>query len=88
MRGSRYFLTATTTENSFNAAAEGIFLAEKSYISDIPPHRELIEGMNYKFIRNRAGSFIHIQRRDLSSANIRSWDDVVMQMLNNAEIVL
>ena len=85
---SKYFLTATTTENSYNAAAEGIYLAEESYISDIQPHYELVNGMDYKVIQNNAGSFIHIRKKDLSLTNIRSWNDVVIQILNEAEISL
>jgi hypothetical protein len=42
LRRSRIYISATHIENSYNAAAEGAFLAEESFISDIPPHRELL----------------------------------------------
>jgi hypothetical protein len=41
LRKSRYYISTARIENSYNAASEGVFLAEESYISDIGPHREL-----------------------------------------------
>jgi len=34
---SRFYISTTRVENSFNCAAEGAFLAAESYLSDIPP---------------------------------------------------
>ena len=53
LRKSKFFISTTCIENSYNAAAEGIFLAEESYISDIGPHRELL--LNHAF-RSGVGS--------------------------------
>ncbi len=39
---SRYYISSTKIENSHNSAMEGCYLSEKSIISDIPPHRELL----------------------------------------------
>lgn len=80
---SKFYISTTYIENSYNAASEGIFLAEESYISNIEPHLELLEGESYRFtsIPGLSRSFLHTKRKDLSGVNIKSWDDVVDQMI-------
>jgi hypothetical protein len=86
LRRSKYYISTTTIENSYNAAAEGIFLADESYISDIGPHRELLTGMPHdRFMMPESGPvLLHVARSQLSGLNLKSWDDVVCAM--NARI--
>jgi glycosyltransferase involved in cell wall biosynthesis len=82
---ARYFITASSVENSYNAASEGIFLATESFISDISPHMELVKGMPYKYspIQNSNIAFLQISRKDLSSSNIATWDQVLEDLLKH-----
>jgi glycosyltransferase involved in cell wall biosynthesis len=75
LRQSRFYISATHVENSYNGAAEGAFLAEESYISDIPPHRELLHGEACE-ISHFAGlqrPFLHVRREHLEGTNLHSW---------------
>ena len=82
---AQYFITASSMENSYNAASEGIFLTTESFISDIAPHRELLKGISYKYspIVNSDIELIHVYRKDLSSTNIISWDQVLEDFLKH-----
>ncbi len=82
---ARYFITASSMENSYNAASEGIFLATESFISDIAPHKELIKGMPYKksHVLNSNTQLVQIRRKDLSSSNITTWDQVLKDILRH-----
>jgi hypothetical protein len=73
-------------ENSYNQTSEGIFLATEPFISDIAPHRELLKVLPYKYslIVNSDVELIHIYRKDLSSTNITSWDQVLKDFLKYA----
>lgn len=87
---SKFYLSTTYIENSYNAASEGIFLAQESYISNIQPHLELLEGESYKFtaIPGLSRPFLHIERKSLSGVNIKSWDEVVDQMIGELHRLL
>jgi hypothetical protein len=84
LRRSRYYISATHVENSYNAAAEGAFLANESFISDIPPHRELLQGESFEPVRfaglNRP--FLHLHRERLKGANLKSWHTIITQMID------
>lgn len=82
LRRTMYYISTTYIENSYNAASEGIFLADESYISDIGPHRELLNGMPHDRVAI-AGScrpMLHVVRKSLSGLNLKSWDEVIRQM--------
>ena len=83
---SKYYLSATHVENSYNAASEGIFLADESYISDIGPHRELISGSRFERLSLPGVSvpLLHVKRADLSSAGLKAWNTVIADMLTTA----
>jgi glycosyltransferase involved in cell wall biosynthesis len=80
---SRYYISTTYIENSYNAAAEGIFLAQESYISDIGPHRELLMNMHFdEVIVPRVGRrLLHIKRADLRGTNLKTWEMVIAEMI-------
>ncbi|WP_257314222.1 hypothetical protein [Geothrix fuzhouensis] len=87
LRKTKYYISATRIENSYNAAAEGIFLAEESYISYIGPHRELLNEESFDIVRIDAVKtpFLHVKRTNLSGKNLKSWDEVVAEMVHEME---
>ena len=84
---TKYYISATKIENSYNAAAEGVFLADESYISDIGPHRELLEGEPFERLSPPEGGtpFIHVRRADLTGKNLKSWEMVASEMVAEVE---
>lgn len=83
LRDSKYYISTTYIENSYNAAAEGIFLADESYISDIAPHQELLDGIKFERIKLPSIDrvMLHVKRNEISGCNLKSWDDVVSEMI-------
>jgi hypothetical protein len=83
LRRSKYYISTTRIENSSNAASEGVFLADQSYISDIGPHRELLAGMPYDHVAvpGLAKPVLRVTRGHISAANLRSWDQVINDMI-------
>jgi hypothetical protein len=81
---SKYYITSTVIENSYNAAAEGAFLAQESFLSDIGPHRELLKGANFERIDNLETrvACLNVKRADLCPRNLKSWDQVIKEMVN------
>ncbi len=83
LRKTRFYISTTYIENSYNAASEGIFLADESYISDIGPHRELL--MNTRFdemsVPGVSRPLLHVNRDRLCGANLKKWETVVVEML-------
>lgn len=83
LRRSRFYLSTTYVENSHNCAAEGIFHARESYISDIPPHRELLQGETFEVaqIPGLKRPLLHLHRDGLEGLNLKSWDYVIGAMI-------
>jgi glycosyltransferase involved in cell wall biosynthesis len=90
LKTARFYISTTRVENSYNAASEGAYLVEDAYVSDIPPHVELLRGVPYESVTipgtNR--KVLHVRRTDLHPANIRSWQDVIESMLGTFEVAL
>lgn len=85
LQKSKYYISTTYIENSFNAASEGIFLAGESYISDIGPHRELLENLSFECISidNMTRSILHVKRQGISEVNLKTWNTIIQEMLNH-----
>lgn len=83
LRDSKYYISMTYIENSYNAASEGIFLADESYISEIGPHQELLDGINFRRIElpGIGRTVLHVARDEISGRNLKSWNDVVSEMI-------
>jgi hypothetical protein len=83
LKRSKYYISTTLIENSYNAASEGIFIADESYISDIGPHRELLKNMRFDVVSIPMvdRQMLHVRRNDLSGANLKSWATVVEEMI-------
>jgi glycosyltransferase involved in cell wall biosynthesis len=84
----KYYISTTHIENSYNAASEGVFFADESFISDIGPHRELLEALPYKKrdIPGMTRAVLHVRREEISGANLKSWEDVISEMNSHYEI--
>ena len=81
---SKYYITSTIIENSYNAASEGAFLSRESFISDIGPHRELLKGTKVERLDNLGTrvAVLHAKSADLDPENLKSWDQVIGEMIN------
>src|SRR5262249_23979104 len=84
---SRFYISSTYAENSFNGAAEGIFLAAESFISDIPPHRELLahEDVQVASFPGVARPMLPVRRERLRGLHLKSWHSLVSEMLTRVE---
>jgi hypothetical protein len=82
LRRARYYISTTLIENSYNAACEGIFFADESYISDIGPHRELVEGLRHQrvTIDSSIRPLLHVRRDELTTAHLKNWAQVIADM--------
>ena len=83
LRESKFYISMTYIENSYNAASEGIFLADESYISDIGPHRELLKGTKFRqmVVPGIDRMMLHVARDEISGHNLKAWNDVVSEMI-------
>jgi hypothetical protein len=83
LRSTKFYISTTCIENSYNAAAEGVFFADESYISDIGPHRELLVTMPFEEVSvpGVRTPLLHVRRDSLTGANLKSWETVIVQMI-------
>ena len=88
LRRARFYLSATLIENSYNAASEGVFLARESYLSDIGPHRELLDGSAFDVVSipGLSRPMIHVLKQDVAPIRLKTWDQVVTEMLSAVEM--
>jgi hypothetical protein len=82
LRRARYYISTTLIENSSNAATEGLFFAEQSYVSDIGPHRELLAGLPHRrvVLAPAIRPLLHARRCELSVENLKTWAQVITEM--------
>ena len=87
LQSSRFFISTTRIENSYNAASEGIFFTDESYISDIGRTASFCAGMPYDDVSvpGLARPLLHVRRQQISGANLKSWDDVVGEMIRRID---
>ena len=90
LKKSIYYISTTYIENSYNAASEGIFFADESYISDIGPHKELLDGMFYEIISipKIDRKILYVKRGEISELNLKNWADVIKEMITKVNIDL
>lgn len=83
LRKAKYYISTTYIENSYNAASEGAFLADESYISDIGPHRELLVDMPYEVVSvpGVTRPVLHVKKIDITTNNLKSWHAVISEMV-------
>lgn len=83
LKKSLYYISTTLIENSWNAASEGVLLANKSYVSDIPPHRELFNDPKVIPLQKFMTS-VKILEVDFDTVNfdkLKTWDQIVEDMI-------
>jgi len=87
---SSLYISATSLENSYNAASEGLLLARQSIISSIKPHIELLNDIPHKefFINfgNQELRFMFLPKPKISLLNLKTWDTVIEEMLAKINI--
>jgi glycosyltransferase involved in cell wall biosynthesis len=85
LQKSLYYISTTHIENSYNAASEGIFFAEASFISDIGPHQELLAGMPFEKITvpNMKRPVLGVKRENISPAHLKTWNNVITEMIEH-----
>jgi glycosyltransferase involved in cell wall biosynthesis len=76
----KYYISTTKLENSYNAAAEGAYFADESFISNIEPHLELFKNIEYKMICIDSFNLIHIEKNKLNLNNLYKWDYLFNQI--------
>lgn len=90
LKRAKYYISATLIENSYNAASEGAFLAQESFVSDIGPHRELLKDTKYEIINylNTQKTVLRVRRKDLNVNHLKTWDQVIVGMIDKAKVKL
>ena len=83
LQTARFYISTTQIENSYNAASEGVFFADESYISNIGPHQELLAEIPYELISipKVDSLLIKVKRENINSDNLKTWAQVVEQMM-------
>lgn len=89
LRRSRFFISTSRVENSSNAAAEGMYLAERSFVTDIPPHAELLFGERFERVElpGLSRPLLHVEMNRLHGANITVWDSVIRGVIARVEML-
>jgi hypothetical protein len=87
LKKSRYYISTTLLENSYNAAAEGLFLSNESFISDIGPHFELVKNYTYNMLDLNTLNcrIIHINKKDVLINNLKKWDTIINELITFIE---
>lgn len=90
LKKTKYYISTTLVENSFNAASEGVIFADESYISDIGPHRELLENEPFEqvSISRVSNPVIRIKREDIVGKNLKLWDDIISELIQEVNKIL
>ncbi len=90
LKKTKYYISTTLIENSFNAASEGMVFADESYISDIGPHRELLENEPFEqvSISHVSNPIIRIKREDIIGKNLKLWDDIIFELIQKVNKLL
>jgi hypothetical protein len=87
LKKSKYYISSTLLENSYNAAAEGLFLSNEAFISNIDPHIELIKHLNYDILDLNTINckIIHIKKREINIYNLKKWDNIIKELISVIE---
>ena len=87
LKKSKYYISTTLVENSFNAASEGVIFASESYISDIAPHKELLENESFErvSIPHLSKSVLRVKGHDIIGKNLKLWDVIITEMVDKVE---
>lgn len=83
LRKARHYISTSRIENSSNADLEGAFLSENAWLSDIGPHREMLEGVAWSAVTvpGVVRQLIHVRSAELSTSVLKPWRQVIEEML-------
>jgi len=83
LKKTKYYISTTLVENSFNAASEGMIFADEAYISDIAPHRELLESESFERVSmsHLSNPVLRVKGEDIKGKNLKLWDDIIIEMV-------
>lgn len=88
LKYAKYYLSATKIENSFNAAAEGVFHSSISILSPIEPHRELVGSSSFTLLNDtKFSNFLVVNRSKINPKVLKSWEVVINEMLDFASSI-
>jgi len=91
LQEASYFITNTAAENSSVASLEGVILARESLISDIPPHRELLNECSFRTetFENQRVSMLRVKQTEIADKiQYLSWDEAINEMDTRAKVIL
>jgi hypothetical protein len=90
LKKTKYYISTTLVENSYNAASEGVIFANESYISDIGPHRELLENEPFEqvSISSLSSPVLRIKSEDIVGINLKLWDDIILELIQKVNKLL
>lgn len=80
---AKYFINTTLVENSWNSALEGLLLAERSAISLIPPHIELLHGgqqISHLNVTSRVPVGI-LDKEFIDLEKLKTWHEVINETI-------
>lgn len=81
LSAARYYISTTLIESSFNAASEGVKLTVESFISDIQPHREMLEGEFFELVSfDGVLPLIHVHSSTFNGKNLRTWNSTLFEL--------
>ena len=90
LQTARFYISTTQIENSYNAASEGIFFANESYISNIGPHQELLAKIPHSLVSipNVEPLLIKVKKDEVNGDSLLTWAQVVAQMMTKIKTSL
>ena len=90
LKKSKYYISTTLIENSFNAASEGVVFADESYISDIAPHRELFANEHNERVLfpKFPHPIIRVKKENIVGKNLKLWDDIILELIERVNKLL
>lgn len=89
IKGALFYISASSIENSSNAALEGLMLAQNCLLSDIPSHQEMVRGIidsRLPVPGTQSFLLVHGSRFGANTQPLK-WSDVALQMHQAVEAI-
>jgi len=83
LRKTKYYISTTLIENSWNAASEGVLFADSSYLSNIGPHRELLLNVPFDSVKipGMVSPLIYVNNGCMAALNLKTWEQIIADMI-------
>ena len=84
LSNAKFYISTSLIENSWNAASEGVILAQQSIISKIPPHLELLEDSGFTGLDelNTRNQMLYVTRDQVNINKLETWDKIISDMIS------